>query len=90
MSPVFDFDSPVDRRASDSIKWRRYRRNPDILPMWVADMDFKSPPEVISALHERIDHAVFGYGDIPDSFQETVLRWLASEYDWAVDPTWLV
>ena len=56
----FNFDAPVDRRNSDSIRWDRYASD-DVIPLWVADMDFQSPPCVIDALAERVD--VLGVGD---------------------------
>ena len=58
----FDFSTAPDRAGSDSIKWRRYAGR-DVIPMWVADMDFAAPPAVLEALHARIDHGVFGYAD---------------------------
>ena len=58
--PDFDFDQPVRRLGTDSIKWQKYGIE-DIIPMWVADMDFRSPPAVMEALRERIDHGLFGY-----------------------------
>ena len=57
---TFDFDRIIDRRDGDSIKWNRYAGR-DVLPMWVADMDFAAAPAVLDALHRRIDHGVFGY-----------------------------
>jgi cystathionine beta-lyase len=56
---VFDFDKVVDRRGTDSNKWNKY--GPDVLPLWVADMDFASPPPVIEALRARVEHGIFGY-----------------------------
>ncbi|HQO81087.1 MAG TPA: hypothetical protein PKW48_08530, partial [Deltaproteobacteria bacterium] len=56
----FDFDAPVERRGTGSLKWDRYKGR-DVIPLWVADMDFKAPPAVIEALKERVDHGVFGY-----------------------------
>ncbi len=83
------FDTVVDRRGSDAIKWSRYAGR-DILPMWVADMDFPAPPAVIAALHRRIDHGVFGYGGPWPSLTESVLTHLESEYSWRIEPDWLV
>jgi cystathionine beta-lyase len=57
---TYDFDTPVDRRDTDSQKWQKYAGR-DILPLWVADMDFRAAPEVLGALHARIDPGVFGY-----------------------------
>src|SRR5262249_50655980 len=56
---TYDFDRLVDRRRTDSSKWQKY--GPDVLPLWVADMDFQSPEPVIRALRERVEHGVFGY-----------------------------
>ena len=56
----FDFDAPVARAGTDSEKWAKYAGR-DILPLWVADMDFAAPPTVIDALHARVAHGVFGY-----------------------------
>jgi hypothetical protein len=69
------FDTPIDRRGSDSIKWRKYAGR-DILPLWVADMDFAAPPAVLAALHQRIEHGVFGYGGPWPSLVESVLAHL--------------
>jgi len=59
MTAVFDFDRVIDRRATDSNKWRKF--GPDVLPLWVADMDFPSPPAVVAALQARVAHGFFGY-----------------------------
>ena len=83
------FDTPIDRRASDAIKWRKYAGR-DILPLWVADMDFAAPPAVSAALQERIAHGVFGYGSPLPSLTESVLAHLESEYSWRIEPEWLV
>jgi cystathionine beta-lyase len=89
MENVFNFDLPVDRSDTASEKWDKYKGR-DIIPLWVADMDFRSPPAVIEALHERVDHGVFGYTAPPDRLAETVASYLKREYDWNVDPAWLV
>jgi len=85
---TYDFDQIIDRRHSDSSKWRKY--GADVLPLWVADMDFVSPEPVLRALHARIAHGVFGYGiEIPE-FNETVVELLYKRYDWRVSPEALV
>ena len=58
--PEFDFDTIVDRGGTWSLKWDRYRGR-DVIPMWVADMDFRSAPAIVDALRRRVDHGVFGY-----------------------------
>ncbi len=84
----YDFDSPIDRRNSDSGKWTRYPD--DILPLWVADMDFACPPPVIDALHDRVDHAVFGYGGDPAELRAVFCAHLAKQYGWDVAPEAIV
>ena len=83
------FDQPIDRRDSDSIKWGKYAGR-DILPLWVADMDFAAPPPVIAALHRRVEHGVFGYGGPWPVLTESVLNHLASEYAWQIEAEWIV
>lgn len=89
MSAEFDFDHPPDRRGTDSRKWARYAGR-DVLPLWVADMDFASPACVIEALHTRVDHGVFGYADPPASLTEAVIAALADNFQWDVRPEWLL
>lgn len=86
---VSGFDTPPDRRGSDALKWGKYAGR-DILPLWVADMDFTAPPPVITALHERIDHGVFGYGQTPAALTDAVLAHLQHEYAWTIEADWLV
>ncbi|HMV54498.1 MAG: PatB family C-S lyase [Rhodocyclaceae bacterium] len=86
---AFDFAHPPERRGSDSVKWGRYAGR-DVLPLWVADMDFAAPPAVLAALHRRVDHGVFGYGDVPDSLVDVVVESLARDHAWHVDPQWIV
>ncbi len=85
----FDLDHPPDRRGTDSVKWGRYAGRA-VIPMWVADMDFPSPPEVIEALRRRVEHGIFGYAAPWPSLSEAVVEHLAREYAWSVDPAWLV
>ena len=82
-----DFDTPVDRAGTASFKWDRYPR--DVLPLWVADMDFTSPPAVVQALRARAGHGVYGYSLVPDSLVEAVRGHLAARYGWHVEPEWL-
>ncbi len=84
-----DFSTVIDRRGSDSIKWARYAGR-DILPLWVADMDFAVPPAVVSALQQRIAHPVFGYAHPWPSLTESVLAHLEGEYNWRIDAEWIV
>ena len=83
------FDAPVERRGSDSVKWGRYAGR-DVLPLWVADMDFAAPPVVLDALRQRIEHGVFGYGQPTLEAEESVLAHLESEYGWRIEREWIV
>jgi cystathionine beta-lyase len=85
----FDFDRIIDRASSDSRKWRKYAGR-DILPLWVADMDFSAPPAVIEALHRRVDHGVFGYAGPQPSLTEAVVAYCANHYGWKIEPNWIV
>ncbi|MEA3325784.1 MAG: PatB family C-S lyase [Chloroflexota bacterium] len=77
-----DFDQIIDRRSTESYKWKRY--GADVLPMWVADMDFRSPEPVIEALHKRVAHGVFGYGGAPDGLREAIQAHLLNRHSWEV------
>ncbi len=79
-----DFDQRIGRRGTDSLKWQRY--GDDVLPLWVADMDFRSPEPVIRALYERIEHGVFGYGMAPPELREVIVERLQRLYGWQVSP----
>jgi cystathionine beta-lyase len=89
MTPHYDFDQIIDRRQSDSEKWHAYPE--DVLPLWVADMDFRSPEPVIRALRQRVEHGVFGYPDgltgLPDEMtdlRETIVERLDQLYSWRI------
>ncbi len=83
------FDREIDRTHTASLKWERYRDR-DILPLWLADTDFLSPPPVLEALHARIDHGVFGYTQVPDELVDEVLAYLERAFGWRVEADWLV
>ncbi len=85
----FDFDTIIDRTGTGSEKWDRYEGR-DILPLWVADMDFASPPVVIDALHKRISHGVFGYTHAPQGAIDAVREHLERDFGWQIEPEWLV
>ena len=85
----FDFDAVIDRGGGDSTKWNKYAGH-DVLPLWVADMDFAAPPAVLAALRRRIDHGVFGYGQPWSSLIAAVQEHLEAEYAWRVEPDWIV
>lgn len=78
------FDACPDRRASDSMKWNRYAE--DVLPLWVADMDVRSPRAVIEALEQRVGHGVFGYGQKPQALAELIAKRMWERYEWRITP----
>lgn len=85
---IYDFDELIDRRSSESVKWHTY--DEDVLPMWVADMDFVSPQPVIQALRERLNHAVFGYPKQMPETHQVIINRLADLYGWQVLPEDLI
>lgn len=85
----FDFDTPVERRATGSLKWDLYKGR-DVIPLWVADMDFRAPPAVLAALKQRVDHGVFGYALAPRDLPAVVAGMLERDHGWKVDPGWIV
>ena len=84
-----DFNILPPRRGTASVKWDTLADD-ETLPLWVADMDFRSAPEILSALHERVDSGVFGYACAPESWRQSLARWLAVRHDWVIDTAWLV
>lgn len=84
----YDFDKIIDRRNTESSKWHKY--GPDVLPMWVADMDFVSPDPVIQALQKRVAHGVFGYPTTPPEMIETIIDRLDRFHHWYVEPEDLI
>ncbi len=79
-----NFDRVIDRRKTESIKWNYFED--DVLPMWVADMDFQSPSAVIEALRDRVEHGVFGYGGPPEGTREAICGHLKRRHSWEVAP----
>ncbi len=77
-----NFDQIIERRGTDSIKWNYY--DEDVLPLWIADMDFRSPEPVINALHERVEHGIFGYGCPPEGLMDAIISHLGDRQNWRV------
>ncbi len=86
---TFDFDTVIDRRGTDSQKWQKYAGR-DILPLWVADMDFKSSPAIIAALQAHVAKGMFGYARPVKSSVDAFVDAAARRYGWKVDPAWIV
>lgn len=82
------FDQEIDRRNTNSYKWDKYPEN--ILPVWVADMDFRAAPSIIEALNKVTQHGVFGYSRCPDELYEVVIDRLTTRHDWDIEKSWMV
>ncbi len=91
---MYDFDEIVNRRGSGSVKWDS--RPPfgipddDVIPLWVADMDFKAAPFILDALKKRVEHGVFGYVNVPDSYYDAVISWFAARHGWEMKREWIL
>ncbi|MFW9823917.1 MAG: MalY/PatB family protein, partial [Candidatus Thorarchaeota archaeon] len=90
----FDFDLVIDRSTSNSAKWNKKVLekgfgDPDLLPLWVADMDFKAPHPIIEKLIQTAEYGIFGYSVPPLSFYESVLSWFNRRFGWEIDKKWL-
>jgi len=84
----YHFDQPVDRKHTDCIKWDA--AGPDVLPMWIADMDFKAAPVIQQALEDRVAHGIFGYTQTPQRLYDAILGWWKKRHGFAVHPDWLI
>ena len=80
----FDFDEIVVRRGTNSYKWDLLKGE-DIIPMWVADMDFKTAPCIIDALKRRVEHGIFGYTFVPDSYYDAIINWFKRRHQWHIE-----
>jgi cystathionine beta-lyase len=87
--PAFDFDTPIDRSATSSSKWNRYAGR-DVIPLWVADMDFRCAPPIVEALRQRVDHGIFGYTDTPAELAPAIVHALERDHGWRIESDWIV
>lgn len=83
----YDFDKVFDRRDTDSVKWDLCA--PGVIPMWVADMDFKCAPFVLDAIKRRVEHGIFGYTHVPDAYYESVINWFDKRRGWKIEKEWI-
>lgn len=89
----FDFDTVIERHGTDSAKFDFAVENgypADVLPLWVADMDFQAPPCVVEALKKRVEHGIFGYTGLKDDYFEAIAGWFRRRFDWKLEKEWLV
>jgi cystathionine beta-lyase len=90
---MFDFDTIIDRKDTGSIKWDsnvKLFKNPDVIPMWVADMDFQSPPQVNEALLQRAQHGIYGYTEVSERYLEQIKNWMQRRFHWPIRTEWVV
>ncbi len=85
----FDFDSPTDRTGTHSSRWEKYAGR-DVIPLWVADTDFRAAPAIIDALRRRVEHGIFGYTSPPPELRDLIVARMARLYGWKVAPEWIV
>jgi cystathionine beta-lyase len=91
----YDFDQPVVRRGTGCYKWDEATLNlgesqaREYIPMWVADMDFRTAPAIIEALQRRVAHGVFGYTLVPENYYEAIISWFRRRHQWEIDRSWI-
>ena len=85
----YDFDEIIPRRGTCSTKWDG-ARNENVLPMWVADMDFRAAKPIIDALQKRLDNGVFGYAEVPEAYYQAVTGWFSRRHGWNIDKDWII
>jgi cystathionine beta-lyase len=83
---MYDFDTPVDRQNTNSIKWDLKK---NVLPMWVADMDFRTAPEITAAIAKRVEHGVFGYSGLPREWSDAYINWWDRRHHFKMEKKWL-
>jgi len=89
---MYNFDEAPDRQNTDCLKWDKRDEvfgKADVIPMWIADMDFPTPPFIIEALRKRLDHEILGYSYRPDSYFESFIRWASDVYGWEIRREWI-
>lgn len=88
----FNFDHPINRRGTNCVKWDvadRDFQGTDLLPMWIADMDFATAPAITEEMHKRVEEGVFGYGMLPDAYYDAVIRWMLRRHECEVQADWI-
>lgn len=85
----YNFDEIIPRRGTNCVKWDSMESS-DVLPMWVADMDFHTAPAIVEALQRRVAHGIFGYTHVPDTYYEAVTNWFARRHQWQFQREWMI
>ncbi len=84
----FNFDEIIDRHNTHSVKWDQCPSD-DVIPMWIADMDFKAAPCIMDALKQRLEHGVFGYANVPEEFYTSIINWFDRRHNWHINREWI-
>ena len=84
----YDFDEIIDRQNTINKKWLKYD-DPEVIPMWIADMDFSCPEEILDPIRQRINQGVFGYADAPEELNEILKERIGSNSDWKIESEWV-
>ncbi len=85
----YNFDEIISRKNTNSVKWD-LAKDVEVLPMWVADMDFKTAPEILKTISEKVLHGIFGYSDIQDNFHQSIIDWWKDNHDFNIEKDWLL
>lgn len=88
----YNFDEIVDRTHTNCLKYdarASFFGNPDVIPLWVADMDFRTPDFIVEAIRKRAEHEIFGYTFRPDSYSQSIVNWLKIRHNWEIKPEWI-
>jgi len=85
----YDFDKLTQRRGTACVKWDE-AEDANVIPMWVADMDFETAPCIIEALQKRVSHGIFGYTLVPESYYEAIVNWFSRRHQWQIEPEWIL
>ena len=89
---IYNFDELIDRTQTNSVKYdgrKTFFGNADLLPLWVADMDFKTPDFIVDAIKKRAEHEIFGYSFRGESYHQSIVNWLKRKHNWEIKPEWI-
>lgn len=86
---IYNFDKTIVRKGTDSVKWNQQSYE-DLIPLWVADMDFPAAQPIVNALVQRVEHAVYGYARIPDAFFQAIMKWSLHKHRFSLQKNWLI
>lgn len=92
MIKKYNFDELIERAGSNCVKYdfrELFFGNPDVLPLWVADMDFRTPDFIVNAIKKRAEHEIFGYSFRSDSYNQSIVNWLKRRHNWEIKPEWI-